>query len=238
LNCSAYAGQAVAQQDQNVMLNCGFAGGRWSSDFNSHFKWCETATMAKLTAEDTARKQALAQCAQKPKQEQQACQDYSGEAVAQHKANLNRGCGLKGGAWSDSYANHFNWCLKASPADRAAEINARNQQLAGCVTAQAAAEDKARKDSCASYAALAVGHQKENLKRKCGFTGGGWNQDWNVHFTWCLSSQASKIQQETGLRQAALAKQCLMRVCRTEDVVLPYPPFLESRTKCRLVPRP
>jgi hypothetical protein len=31
-------------------MNCGFAGGRWSADFNSHFKWCQTPTVAKLTA--------------------------------------------------------------------------------------------------------------------------------------------------------------------------------------------
>jgi hypothetical protein len=26
-------------------------------------------------------------------------------------------------------------------------------------------------------------------------------------------------------------------VCKSEDVVLPYPPFLERRTRCRNVPK-
>jgi hypothetical protein len=118
LNCQAYAAIAVSQQEQNIQMKCGFAGGRWSDDFNAHFKWCQTATMAKLTAEGKARKGALAQCAKKPQVDQQACQAYAAEAVKQQKANNAKNCGLKGGAWSEDFATHFGWCLKASPFQR------------------------------------------------------------------------------------------------------------------------
>ena len=57
LNCNAYAGAAVAQNQQNVGQQCGFNGGRWLDDFKAHFDWCAApaTTMANLVAEDTAR---------------------------------------------------------------------------------------------------------------------------------------------------------------------------------------
>lgn len=237
LNCQAYAAVAVAQQEQNVQMKCGLTGGRWSSDFKGHFQWCQTSTMAKLTAEDKARKAALAKCAQKPQEDQQACQAYAAEAVKQQKANTAKNCGLKGGAWSEDYATHFGWCLKASPSQRASENNARNQQLAGCFTAKKTAEDQAMKDACAQYAATAVSQQTENLTRKCNFSGGGWNKDWNVHFKWCMAGRIQKAPQQTASRQAALATNCMKLVCTTTDEVIPYPPFVRTTTKCRKVPK-
>jgi hypothetical protein len=94
LNCGAYAATAAAQNDQNIMLACGFTGPRWNSDLSGHLKWCETATMVDLTAEDNARKSMLAQCANKPKQDQQACQGYAKAAVEHQIANKSQGCGL------------------------------------------------------------------------------------------------------------------------------------------------
>jgi hypothetical protein len=127
--------------------------------------------MAQLTAEDSARKAALAECAKQPQRAQQACQAYAGEALAQQGANQQRSCGLAGGAWSDDYAAHFDWCLGANEPQRAAAQNARSQQLAGCVAAQQAAAQKAEKDACAEYAASAVHQETENQRRGCGFSG-------------------------------------------------------------------
>jgi len=237
LNCGAYAGLAVAQQEQNIQMKCGFAGGRWSSDFKGHFNWCRTSTMAKLTAEDKARKAALAKCAKKPQEDQQACQAYAAEAVKQQKANKAKGCGLKGGAWSKDYGSHFSWCLKAGPGKRAAENNARNQQLAGCFTAQKTAGDKAMRDACAQYAATALAQQTENLNRKCNFTGGAWSKDWTAHFQWCMSGQLKKSKQQTEARRVTLTTQCMKRVCTKTEEMLPYPPFFRTTTKCRNVPK-
>jgi hypothetical protein len=237
LNCQAYAAVAVTQHEQNVQMKCGFSGGRWSGDFNAHFTWCQGATMAKLTAEDAARKQALAQCAKKPAEDQAACQAYADEAVKQQKANQMHGCGIKGGAWSEDFASHFGWCLKAGPQARVAENNARNQQLAGCLTAQKTAAEKAMKDACAKYAATAVAQQNENLSRKCNFAGGAWNQDWNAHFKWCMAGQIKKTEAQTASRQAALQTQCMKLVCTTTDSVIPYPPFVQTTTRCRKVPK-
>ena len=234
LNCSAYAATAAAQNDQNVMLACGFTGARWNSDPSGHFKWCETATMADLTNEDKARKSMLAQCAQKPKQEQQACQTYAKAAVEHQIANKSQGCGFSGGAWSENYAGHFDWCLKAGPEARASEGNARYQQLLGCFAAQKAA----RKDACAVYASAAVAQQKENEVRGCKFTGGPWNSNWAEHFAWCETVKQTESDKETALRVAALRDQCLKKVCHWTRHCTGFPTFTCTTTvKCKNVPR-
>lgn len=237
LNCGAYAALAVAQQEQNIQMKCGFTGGQWSANLNGHFAWCQTATMAKLTAEDKARKAALAKCAKKPQESQEACQAYAAEAVKQQKANKAKACGLKGGAWSEDFAAHFGWCLKASPTKRIAENNSRNQQLAGCFTAQKTAGEQKMKDECAKYAATAVAQHNENLTRKCNFTGGAWSKDWNAHFKWCMAGQLKKAGQQTQARLTSLKTQCMKRICTTTETVLAYPPFFETTTKCRNVPK-
>lgn len=156
LNCGAYATKAVEQQNQNILLNCGLTGIGWSADFQAHFNWCrlDQVTMAHVTEADRFRADAITQCAAKPAQDQQACQAYAQEAVAQQKGNKNRGCALKGATWSEDYAAHFNWCLKADQGARNAAQNARNQQLSGCLAAKKAEGGRPRctsKSDCGAY---------------------------------------------------------------------------------------
>ena len=234
LNCSAYAATAAAQNDQNVMLQCGFTGPRWSSDHSGHFKWCETVTMTDLTAEDNARRSMLAECTQKPKQDQAACQTYARAAVEHQVANRSQGCGFSGGAWSENYAGHFDWCLKVAPEARASEGNARYQQLLGCFAAQKAA----RKDACATYAGTAVAQQKENETRGCKFTGGLWSADWLKHFGWCETVKQTESDKETAVRVAALRDQCLKQVCHWTRHCTGFPTFTcTTKSTCKNVPR-
>jgi hypothetical protein len=67
LNCDAYADAAVAQNQQNITLGCGFAGPAWSDDFAAHRNWClaPATGMPNLTSEDQARTSALARCSNK-----------------------------------------------------------------------------------------------------------------------------------------------------------------------------
>jgi hypothetical protein len=234
LNCSAYAAAAAAQNDQNVLQKCGFTGPAWSSDLSGHMKWCETANMGMLVKEDNARKNALAQCAQKPKLDQQACQSYAKAAVEHQIANKSQGCGFVGGGWSENYAAHFDWCLTANPAARASEGNARFQQLQGCFTAQKAA----KKQACATYASTAVEQQKENVSRGCKFTGGLWSVDYAAHAKWCEGASKEASEKETQLRYAALKDECLKRICHWTRHCRGFPYFdCTTSTKCFNVPR-
>lgn len=240
LNCDAYAGAAVAQNQQNENLGCGFSGGAWSSDFNAHRKWCLASgtKMENLAAEDKARSAALAQCGAKPKLDQAACQTFAKRAVMAADAAAKRSCGFGGGRWSVDYGSHFNWCLSASQPARDQEDQARANQLQGCLDAQASAADKSKKDACAKYAAIAVAQQSENVSRKCNFTGGRWSGEWQAHFDYCLGAGPDPVSKETAARISALAKDCMMRLCTTRDEVSVVPPFFKSVTSCRNVPKP
>jgi hypothetical protein len=240
LNCDAYAGAAVAQNKQNISQGCGFTGGRWSSDFAGHRAWCLApgTHMADLTAEDQARQQALAQCAAKPKADQQACQTYAKRAVMVAQEAARRSCGFKGGRWTADYGTHFDWCLDASQAARDQEDKARTDQLDACIATQAAAADKANRDACSQYATTAVGQQKENQGRQCGFTGTRWAGGWKEHFDWCMSVGPETAGKETAIRVAALRDSCMQRVCTVRDETTITPPFFKKVTSCRDEPKP
>lgn len=240
LNCNAYAGAAVAQQQQNTAQGCGFGGGRWSADFNGHFQWCAAPgiEMEQLVAEDTARQNALVDCANRAIQAQQACQAYAQQAVGAADAASANACGFAGGAWSTTYAGHFNWCLTAPQSARDQETAARSNQLQGCIAAKQAAADQAKRDACGQYAATAVGQQKENQSRQCNFTGGPWSGDFFAHFHWCMDVGPGPPGQETAIRVSALQNNCMMRVCTTRDTASILPPFFSKTTSCRNVPKP
>jgi hypothetical protein len=239
LNCDAYAGAAVAQNQQNENFKCGFTGAAWNNDFSAHRNWClsATTTMQNLTAEDNVRKQALAQCAEKPKLDQAACQTFAKKAVIAADAATKRGCGFAGNRWLSDYGAHFAWCLTASQGAREQEDQARANQLQGCLESLAAAAEKSKKDACAKYAAFAVAQNKENVNRKCDFTGGRWGEDWQTHFDYCQKVGSTTANKETLVRINALKSDCTKLVCtkRTETTLLP--PFIKTTTKCRKVPK-
>lgn len=138
LNCDAYAAAAVAQQNENLALRCGFAGGAWSADYAGHRAWClqPGVAMANLTHEDRARADGLKLC----KQKQAACVDYAALAVEQNRSNRRFGCGLAGGRWSDNASGHRDWCMTANADETTGESRARQTALSQC-TLQKAGED-------------------------------------------------------------------------------------------------
>jgi hypothetical protein len=91
-------------------------------------------------------------------------------------------------------------------------------------------------DSCAKYAAVAVAQNKENVNRKCEFTGGRWSDNWQTHFDYCQTVGAPTANKETIVRINSLKSECMKLVCtqRTETLL---PPFVKTTTKCRKVPK-
>lgn len=130
LNCDAYAAAAVAQQNENLALRCGFAGGAWSANYEGHRAWCllPGVAMANLTHEDRARADGLKLC----KQKQAACADYAALAVEQNQSNRRFGCGLAGGRWSDNATGHRDWCMTANANQTTSESKARQTALLKC----------------------------------------------------------------------------------------------------------
>ena len=125
--CADYAKAAVAQVAENVKLGCGFSGGRWSSDYQTHYNWCLGAG-AQAAAESKARQAELAAC-----QRQKTCTAYAQTAVAQQAKNLSEKCGLSGPAWNSSFDYHYKWCLAGGNVTQTAgQTKARDNQLAQC----------------------------------------------------------------------------------------------------------
>jgi len=138
LNCDAYAGAAVAQNQQNITLNCGFTGAGWLSDFNAHRNWCLSpgVQITDISIEDQNRQAALAQCATKAQANQQACSVYAQTAINAAQNAQAAGCGFSGSAWTLNFNEHFSWCVQAQQTERDSEASARHNQLVGCMTAK------------------------------------------------------------------------------------------------------
>ena len=130
LNCDAYADAAVAHQQQNQKLGCGYRSGAWSADHKGHRAWClqTNVTMANLTSEDAGRTGAIDICRAK----REACNTYATVAVLQNRFNGARSCGFKGGRWSPDTAGHRRWCMSVNPAKSTAEMNLRTSGLKSC----------------------------------------------------------------------------------------------------------
>lgn len=232
LNCSAYAAAAMAQNDQNKMQQCGYTGKRWSSNFQGHLNWCNSVQMADLTSEDAARKKMLQVCANKTAERQKTCQNYAASAVNQQQANKAQKCGFSGGAWSENHAGHFNWCLTTNEQNSATAERDRNSMLKGCFAAQATAKENAWINACRAYAKTAVSQNKENVRRKCNFTGGSWSSNEDAHFNWCLGANSSQTAKSINFRITALKNDCMYKVCTTSRTLL------KTTTSCRMVPKP
>ncbi len=60
--CDGYAKSAVAHQQQNIQLRCGYTGGRWQSNYNNHYNWCMRSNSTAVNYETNARVLALNNC--------------------------------------------------------------------------------------------------------------------------------------------------------------------------------
>ena len=99
------------------------------------------------------------------------------------------------------------------------------------ITAKVTAAQQAKQLACSNYAAAAVGQEKENLSRQCGFSGGRWSADYNAHFNWCMSVGPSKTTPETTARVVLLTTKCTYTECSTHtEVVAGIPPFKIVKT--------
>ncbi len=60
--CRNYAKSAVKQNERNERRNCGFAGDRWHSNFEDHFRWCLDVERAAAESEANVRDDELRAC--------------------------------------------------------------------------------------------------------------------------------------------------------------------------------
>jgi hypothetical protein len=109
--CNPYAKNAVAQNNDNIALGCGYTGPRWSSDHAHHYNWCARGggNIIESGSWDIFRSDKandLEKC------KKNFCDNYAKVSIAQNKDNESKKCGFSGPKWSSDYNHHFNWCLK------------------------------------------------------------------------------------------------------------------------------
>lgn len=66
MQCDVYARIALTQGELSTKYNCGYAGNRWSLDYNIHVNWCMGSTDSSPEVESAERQKLLAQCANRP----------------------------------------------------------------------------------------------------------------------------------------------------------------------------
>jgi len=134
--CWSYADSALFVVSEATKFNCGFTGGRWSTDYNAHYAFC----MAQgpdgggiIDTETNQRHRDLTECwargtgtqAFMPRTDFENtsrrfpltllnfCQNYADYTSQQVQYNLQLGCGNleDGGRWAQSYNLHRDACV-------------------------------------------------------------------------------------------------------------------------------
>jgi hypothetical protein len=60
--CQSYAQTAVSQNEENLRKKCGYAGGRWNSNYDAHFDWCMGIDKGAADSETNIRYEELKKC--------------------------------------------------------------------------------------------------------------------------------------------------------------------------------
>ena len=64
-NCEWYAKTALKQQQENELLQCGFQGAAWNTDFKAHAAWCQSVAPDIWKEQAKKRDQELLACTRK-----------------------------------------------------------------------------------------------------------------------------------------------------------------------------
>lgn len=121
LNCDAYAKAAIAEQQQNLQLGCGFSGPAWQDNYQAHFNWCQSPGIGitHVSGEDASRLNALAQCKQAKTKTiprpadaptERACNNYRDLMIGLSKENTQFKCGYTDSHFDNNPQGHFDWC--------------------------------------------------------------------------------------------------------------------------------
>lgn len=205
--CRRYAQAAVNQQSQNLRQRCGFRGARWHTNFQSHKNWCMNVNNASADRENRARFNALRQCSAGggTVNRDRFCTNYAQTAVTQNQRNINQGCGFRAGRWHSNFLSHKNWCLGTNNRSANNETNIRRNKLRQCTSNPGGGNGQAQ--FCNNYANTAVNQNRQNINRRCGFSGARWHHNFQTHRQWCMATPSDIVNGETRARNNKL-RQC------------------------------
>lgn len=76
------------------------------------------------------------------------------------------------------------------------------------IAALAMVQSASAQANCAIYGKLALQQNKENVARKCGFSGPSWSDNLQAHIAWCGTVGPAQWKTELQRRAAMLKNEC------------------------------
>jgi hypothetical protein len=218
--CERYADAAVRAVETADRAGCQAGGARWTQSYRANYDWCLRVSPPQLRAEEEAREDELRVCHRGREGRQgPGCERYARNAVEQFEESQRIGCRFGGLRWSPNFEDHIDWCRRVGVREAIAEDERRASDLAGCerqrdeppprIQGRPWNEPYRREQGsagrCRQYAETAVGQQRENARRGCGFGGAPWSFNYDGHLSWCRQANPGEVQDELTLRTRALA---------------------------------
>jgi hypothetical protein len=135
LVCDHYGRMAVAEAQTNTASRCGFAGPEWTSSYNDHVRFCQSASASQIGDRVTGREHQLEECLSRGGGDSDVgCQAYAQQAVSQFAQSVRNRCGaaFSGQQWTDDQATHYRWCRAHGAAERDTQARTREAALHSC----------------------------------------------------------------------------------------------------------
>lgn len=195
--CQRFAEMADKLDRSAGQNNCRLPKAQWSGGYDVAYAWCKNnKDIAGEEALSNARASLSSCLVRGGGPFVKRCDVYAKKAVEQNDKARRNECGLSGSRWSNSYRNHYQWCLKVDPWDIRNETQVRGDTLERCL-AQGGSGDEG-KIACDHYARLASEQTRSNRKQNCGLKGRRWLANYDRHFAWC--SKTSKVNRDGELK--------------------------------------
>ena len=203
--CLEYAVEASDQSTAANVLGCSFSGELWNADRGVHYDYCMAVDRQQCQEATASRAKAIEDCRAEIKGDL-FCQNYAATGVEQQKSNLSMNCGFKGGGWTGTYDEHYDFCMRSSEEFANKHTGTRQGMLKGCAekNEQQESESVADEDRCVAYAERAVGQYRESHSLGCGYSGGRWSNDYQGHYDWCLGATQQATDNEDKARMDGL----------------------------------
>jgi len=145
------------------------------------------------------------------------CDQYAKEALTQLRYAREMKLPVSGPEWSDNYQVHYTWCLRQTENTLVQGRSLRQTQIEKAKKTVSLAVAGARRktgifagaassDRCDQYAKEALTQLRYAREMKLPASGPEWSDNYQAHYTWCLSQTENSLVQGSSLRQTQIEK--------------------------------
>ncbi len=134
--CESFARDALKDQRKNLNLRCGFTRKtRWHANLGRHIRICEDLSDRERRTEIRVKREALDKCERQNGSgnvKDAFCRDYANVAIDQNRENIKLRCHYTNSLWSDSFRDHYAWCLRSRKTVSRRDRRTRRDKLNEC----------------------------------------------------------------------------------------------------------